>query len=291
MGLVPGAAVDVLETPCKVNLYLGVHHGRDERGYHRVDSLMVPVSLYDTVEVADAPALVVHHDPAIEVPAEKSTVWRAVTLLADALGVLPRVRVDVRARIPERAGLGGSSADAGAALRLLASRWGAEADDERVLAVARRVGADVPFFLRPEAGLFVEAGDVLERSLPSLELPLALVMPAESGVSTAEAYAEFDRSGEEPKGYDAACEALLSGDVAAVAKGLYNNLAPAACALCPEVACVGSWLRARQGVLAAMVTGSGACTFAICESERAAAETCAAAVEQGWRAWSAKTLV
>ena len=108
MDHVPGAAVDVLETPCKVNLYLGVHHGRDERGYHRVDSLMVPVSLYDTVEVADAPALVVHHDPAIEVPAEKSTVWRAVTLLADALGVLPRVRVDVRARIPERAGLGGS---------------------------------------------------------------------------------------------------------------------------------------------------------------------------------------
>ena len=41
----------VIETPCKVNLHLGIHRGRDERGYHRVDSVMVPVSLCDTVAV------------------------------------------------------------------------------------------------------------------------------------------------------------------------------------------------------------------------------------------------
>lgn len=309
---------DSLETPCKINLYLGVHHGRDVRGYHRVDSLMVPVALFDTVSVSDATSasdsasvasardsraalgtqslpqgfyLEVHHSPAIEVPAEKSNVWRAAALLAQELGVTDCVRVDVRTRIPERAGLGGSSADAGATLRLLARRWGVDADDGRVARVARHVGADVPFFLRPQPGLFLGAGDVHERDLPPVEMPLALVMPAETGASTPEAYAEFDRSGEESVGYAAACAALASGDVRAVAANLYNNLEPAAETLCPEVARVVAWLRGQVGVLGAQVTGSGACSFAICESERAAADVCAAARERGWRAWSTKTLV
>ena len=44
-----------VEVPCKVNLYLGVHAERDARGYHRVDSLMVPVALCDTVVVIGEP--------------------------------------------------------------------------------------------------------------------------------------------------------------------------------------------------------------------------------------------
>ena len=80
------AAPTVVETPCKVNLYLGVHAGRDARGYHRVDSLMVPVAVFDTVVVEDAPELAVSFSPALSIPVERSGVWRAVALLAEALG-------------------------------------------------------------------------------------------------------------------------------------------------------------------------------------------------------------
>ena len=52
-----------IETPCKVNLYLGVHRERDARGYHRVDSLMVPVALFDEVVVQEAPELSVRFSP------------------------------------------------------------------------------------------------------------------------------------------------------------------------------------------------------------------------------------
>ena len=110
-----------IETPCKVNLYLGVHGGRDARGYHRVDSLMIPVALFDEVVVQEAPELSVRFSPELGIPAEKTGVWRAATLLAEALGREPSVSVSVTARIPGRAGLGGSSADAGAALRALAA--------------------------------------------------------------------------------------------------------------------------------------------------------------------------
>lgn len=284
------SGIQVLETPCKVNLYLGVHFGRDARGYHRVDSVMVPVALFDTIEVTDAPTLEVRHSPALEVAPEETTVWRAATLLARELGVEPRVRIDVRASIPERAGLGGSSADAGAVLRLLALRWGTDVLDERVIGVARRVGADVAFFLDPMPGLYRGAGDRLERTFPGFEAPLALVMPAAEGGSTHEAYAEFDRMGEAPAGYKRVCEALALGDMRAMARELRNNLAPAACSLCGEVGRAATWLARQDGVLGAQVTGSGACSFALCESVEDTDRIAAAARSRGWRSWSTVTL-
>ena len=276
--------------PCKINTYLGIHAERDGRGYHRVDSVMVPVALYDTVVVDDAPELEVCHEPALEVVPERTCVWRAAALLGDALGKEPRVRIHVAARIPERAGLGGSSADAGATLRLLAQRWGVSVLDERVVAVARRVGADVAFFLDPVPGLYVGAGDVRERTFAPVELPLALVMPAEGGVSTPEAYAEFDRSGDAAAGYDAACVALEAGDVEAIAASLYNNLGPAACVLNTEVARICAWLGEQSGVLGSQVTGSGACSFAICTSDAAAKRVAGDARVRGWRAWATHTV-
>lgn len=284
------APATVVATPCKINLHLGVHREKDERGYHRVDSVMAPVALFDTVTVEDSPELAVSFSPELEVSAQKTGVWRAATLLAEALGVEPNVRICVKARIPERAGLGGSSADAGATLRALAERWGVSALDPRVVNVARRVGADVAFFLDPRPSLCLGAGDVVDRAFLSIELPLALVMPRAEGGSTVAAYAEFDRSGEEPAGYEPMCLALAKGDAAAVAACLENNLAPAAKALCPEVGEVEVWLRGRPGVVAAQVTGSGTCSFAICESTDAADAVAADAAARGWRSWSTKTL-
>lgn len=281
----------MIETPCKVNLHLGIHHELDARGYHRVDSIMAPIALFDTVSVEDAAELSVSFSPALEVAPEKTGVWRAATLLAEALGREPRVRVSVTARIPERAGLGGSSADAGATLRALAARWGTDPLDERVVGVARRIGADVPFFLCPRTSLHIGAGDVLARELPGLEIPVALVMPASAGVSTKDAYAEFDRSGEDPASFEPMCAALESHDARAVAACLHNNLAPAARALCAEVSEVEGWLREQPGVMAAQVTGSGSCSFALCESESAArAIASCARAEHGWRAWATKTI-
>ncbi len=280
---------EVVTIPCKVNLHLGIHREKDARGYHRVDSVMMPVGLFDTVVVEDASSLSVVHEPALEVLPEKTTVWKAATLLAKEMGVDPAVRISVTTRIPERAGLGGSSADAGATLHALARLWGVDPLDARVVGVARRVGADVAFFLRPVPSLYLGAGDVLKETFPSFEVPIAiaLVMPATDGVSTKAAYDEFDRRGSEPAGYEALCATLRAGDTRGAAALLYNNLAPAASSLCSEVARVQEWLRDQPGVLASQVTGSGSCSFALCERAQAAqAIARIAAEERGWRAWA-----
>ena len=294
-----------IKIPCKVNLHLGIHAQKDQRGYHKVDSLMVPVALYDTVVVDDAPELTVTHEPQLCVLPERTTTWKAAVLLANKLGVSPDVSIDVQVHIPEKAGLGGSSADAAATLYLLAQRWGIDPLDPLVVEVAKAVGADVAFFLNPRPSLMLGAGDTLVETYAStVDAPLAIVLPAETGVVTKEAYDQFDASPVVPEPYEQLSSLLraagqdASGPAAAdktttgrqliqqVASLLFNNLAPAAKSLKPQVAEVEEWLKAQPGVLAAQVSGSGSSSFALCESRDAADAIAAAAQAKGWRGFS-----
>ena len=296
----------IIQIPCKVNLHLGIHTQKDQRGYHKVDSLMVPVALYDTVVVDDAPELTVTHEPQLCVLPERTTTWKAAVLLANKLGVSPDVSIDVQVHIPEKAGVGGSSADAAATLYLLAQRWGVDPLDPLVVKVAKAVGADVAFFLDPRPSLMLGAGDTLVETYAStVDAPLAIVLPAETGVVTKEAYDQFDTSPIAPESYEQ-LSALLHADgqdaagmepapdnaaaskqlIQQVASLLFNNLAPAAKSLKPQVAEVEEWLKAQSGVLGAQVSGSGSSSFALCESQDAANAIAAAAQAKGWRGFS-----
>lgn len=292
----------IIQIPCKVNLHLGIHTQKDQRGYHKVDSLMVPVALYDTVVVDDAPELTVTHEPQLCVLPERTTTWKAAVLLANKLGVSPDVSIDVQVHIPEKAGLGGSSADAAATLYLLAQRWGVDPLDSLVVEVAKAVGADVAFFLDPQPSLMLGAGDTLVETYAStVDAPLAIVLPAETGVVTKEAYDQFDASPITPQSYEqlsallrdagnsgAASDQATAGEqlIQQVAGLLFNNLAPAAKSLKPQVAEVEEWLKAQSGVLGAQVSGSGSSSFALCESQDAANAIAAAAQAKGWRGFS-----
>ena len=296
----------IIQIPCKVNLHLGIHTQKDQRGYHKVDSLMVPVALYDTVVVDDAPELTVSHEPQLCVLPERTTTWKAAVLLANKLGVSPDVSIDVQVHIPEKAGLGGSSADAAATLYLLAQRWGVDPLDPLVVEVAKAVGADVAFFLDPQPSLMLGAGDTLVETYTStVDAPLAIVLPAETGVVTKEAYDQFDASPVVPESYEQLSALLRDAgqdvagmepapDNAAASKQfiqqvtslLFNNLAPAAKSLKPQVAEVEEWLKAQLGVLGAQVSGSGSSSFALCESQDAADAIAAAAQAKGWRGFS-----
>ena len=85
-----------------------------------------------------------------------------------------------------------------------------------------------------------------------------------------EAYEVFDQDPPAAAPLEPLLEALRAHDAAEVPARIANNLASAACTIAPEIAGVVSWLRGQDGVLAAQVTGSGACSFALCESMGAA---------------------
>ncbi len=275
-----------LLAPAKLNLHLGVHPELDERGYHRVDSIMIAIDLTDEVTVVPSDGLRVACVPAVDFPQEKNTAFVAARRMGELAGREPNVSITLKKRIPEQSGMGGSSSDAAGVIRALCLLWGLDPRSRDVLAVARSVGADVPFFLNPVPTFLVGGGDEPKESFPPMDgLHIALVRPEGPGVSTVEAYRAFDRSHEDAADSEPMCSALRGGDAGKVSSLISNNLDPIARALRPEDSVVKEWLAAQVGVLSCMVTGSGSCVFAICESEeRARAIVEAAQAHGGW--WS-----
>ncbi|MGN0071899.1 MAG: 4-(cytidine 5'-diphospho)-2-C-methyl-D-erythritol kinase [Atopobiaceae bacterium] len=280
-----------VKAPAKVNLYLGVHRDRDERGYHRVDSVMAAVDFGDVVTFEPAERLAVSCEPGIRAHMDHTTTYRAVEALGKAFGHNPAFAVHIERHIPERSGMGGSSTDAGAALRGACALWDIDPEDPRVVAIARSIGADIAFFLKPDVSYLAGAGDVLEEQFPTPELSLAVVRPPVTGSCAQDAYAAFDRNPQALPPLAPYLEALRTGNLNAIVEKSTNNLAAAAIALEPELGRALAWFRSRPHVLNAQVSGSGACLFAICDSASAAEEVALDAKEnRNWWAISSKVV-
>lgn len=277
-----------LSAPAKINLYLGVHTERDARGYHRVDSLMAAVGLADTVTVAPAQALTVQTVPASDFPMQKNTAYRAAVAMAEHYGHEANVCVTIEKRIPLCAGLGGPSTDAAAVIVALAELWGIDRADSTLDDIARGIGADVPFFLHASPAFYVGGGDVLAVEYPALPAtPVVLVKPREASVSTIEAYRRFDEAPVPATALGAIASALRMGDAKTAYSLIHNNLGVISAQMEPQIQTVLDWLRAQEGIIAVDVCGSGACSFAICDTATTAAGLVTAARQNGW--WAVAT--
>lgn len=277
-----------LTAPAKINLYLGVHIERDDRGYHKVDSLMAAVGLADTVTVAPAQELTVQTVPASDFPMQKNTAYRAAVAMAEHYGREANVCVTIEKHIPLCAGLGGPSTDAAAVIIALAELWGIDRTDPALDDIARSIGADVPFFLHTSPAFYVGGGDVLATEYPALPAtPVVLVKPREASVSTVEAYRRFDEIPVPAEKPGAIASALRSGDAETAYALVHNNLGVISAQMEPQIQVVLDWLRTQDGTVAVDVCGSGACSFAICDTAVTAANLAALAQQNGW--WSCAT--
>jgi 4-diphosphocytidyl-2-C-methyl-D-erythritol kinase len=175
--------------PAKINLALVVGEPRGD-GLHEIAGVFQRIDLCDFLALEPAPALRVEGFRA------DTLVHAALSELAAAAGTEPGWRVRLDKRIPLAAGLGGGSADAGAAL-VLANRTLAEPlAPERLAGVAAAVGADVPFFLARGPQLVEGAGE----RLAALDLPqdywVLLALPRRARkAATGDVYARFDELG------------------------------------------------------------------------------------------------
>lgn len=278
----------ILTAPAKINLYLGVHTERDARGYHKVDSLMAAVGLADTVTVTPAQALTVQTVPASDFPMQKNTAYRAAVAMAGHFGREANVCVTIEKRIPLCAGLGGPSTDAAAVIVALAELWGIDRTDPALDEIARGIGADVPFFLHASPAFYVGGGDVLATEYPALPVtPVVLVKPREARVSTIEAYRRFDEAPVSATAPGAIASALRVSDAKMAYSLIHNNLGVISALMEPQIQAVLDWLSAQEGTVAVDVCGSGACSFAICDTAATAERLADAAQQNGW--WSCAT--
>ena len=134
-----------IETPAKVNLTLEVLGKRDD-GYHEIASVMQTVSLFDilTLSIADEVSLIADVP---ELRTRDNLVYRAAELLRKERGVIGGAEIRLSKKIPMAGGMGGGSSDAAATLLGLNLLWRLGLDTKELVALAVRLGSDVPFFL------------------------------------------------------------------------------------------------------------------------------------------------
>ena len=179
------------------------------------------------------------------------------------------MRISIDKRIPVAAGMAGGSADAGAALRLLARASGIE-DRELLHEIATGLGADVPAQVKPGRVLATGAGERIER-VPGVPRYGVLVVPAAGALLTADVFREADRLGlpRDGAGLAAALDAVRDGLPDLPDELCVNELEPAALSLRPEL---GETLaRVRDaGADVAMVSGSGPTVLGLFHDVKAA---------------------
>jgi 4-diphosphocytidyl-2-C-methyl-D-erythritol kinase len=257
----------------KVNLTLEILGKRDD-GYHDIESLVVfaqvgdRLSLRPGVELAlDVRGPTAQHAGALA----DNLVLKAANALAARVKGLTLGRFVLDKELPAGAGLGGGSADAAAALRLLARANGLDLTDQRLHDAAHATGADVPVCLDPRARIMRGIGEVLSEPISLPKLPAVLVHPgvpvATKGVFEALGIARGERRKTE------SLPALAALDTAALLALLAthdNDLELPATKIEPKVAEVAHALRALRGCRLVRMSGSGSACFGVFYSVRAA---------------------
>jgi 4-diphosphocytidyl-2-C-methyl-D-erythritol kinase len=211
--------VTTADAPAKINLALVVGPRRED-GLHEVATVLQRVGLHDTITLEPAPTL------RVDGFAADTLVRGALEALAAAAAVEPSWHARIEKRIPVAAGLGGGSSDAAAALRLANQTLAEPLPPERLHAIARSLGADVPFFLAGGPQLGTADGSTLEPLELSRDYVCVLVLPRGAAKdSTAAVYERFAASGRSA-GFPARrirlLEALARGELALLPR---NDLA------------------------------------------------------------------
>jgi 4-diphosphocytidyl-2-C-methyl-D-erythritol kinase len=256
--------------PAKINLFLHVGPlGAD--GYHPLSSLVTFADAGDvvTIEAADRFSFAIEGPFASELAvAGDNLVVKARDLLSDAFAPSwSPFRLVLRKNLPIAAGLGGGSADAAAALQLMATRGrlNANAVDERLIfKVASRLGADVPMCLVGQPRLAQGRGDELSPAPAFPDLEAVLVNPLKPS-PTGAVYRAYDAAGAPGGAETPASPAMVTTqEVASFLETTRNDLEAPAISLQPAIADVLAALRARPRTLLARMSGSGATCFALC---------------------------
>lgn len=265
--------------PAKVNLALHLRRRRDD-GYHDLETVFAFTDFGDTLTVAagEGISLTVSGEFADAAgPQTDNLVLRAARALSEAATVTIGAALTLDKRIPVAAGLGGGSADAGAALRLLNRFWRLDWPEARLVALAVGLGADVPACVASRTCFGSGRGDDLSAWPVALAgTPILLVNPR-IAVATGPVFAGWDRV---DNGGIAAGSALAD---------LRNDMTAAAVVIAPVIADVLAALAATDGATLVRMSGSGATCLALYRDLAARDRAADSLSHRGW--WLAPTLL
>jgi 4-diphosphocytidyl-2-C-methyl-D-erythritol kinase len=267
----------VERAPAKINLGLHVLRRRPD-GYHDDETVLHRFDWADTITARPAETLsMTCSDP--DLPTDENNLClEAAHRLAEACDVTSGAALHLEKRVPYAAGLGGGSSDAAATLRLLNRLWDLEAPPETLRPLARKIGADVPFFLNEAPAAYATGrGDDLTPLYGTddpyrLPYPVLVAVPSIQ-IETPEAYGQVrPRAGGRPGLPDL----VRTNDLQRWRSQLVNDFESPITSTHPEVAEARSWLD-EAGADYVSLSGSGGAVYGVFAS----AEQAETAFEQG----------
>lgn len=270
--------------PAKVNLYLHVGRPRPD-GMHPLESLVAFADIGDRLIARPADdlslAITGPFAPTLSADAGENLVIAAARRLQAAAGVAFGARLLLEKRLPIASGIGGGSADAAAALRVLNALWRLDFSTADLAAVGAGLGADVPVCVESRAAMMSGVGEKV-RATPLPELFAVLVNPL-IPAPTAAVYRAFDAKGA-GAGFREEGPPDIASEAHTTLRTRRNDLTAAAIEVAPAIADVLRALEDAPGARLVRLSGSGATGFALFEDFRAA-ESAAAALRANYPSW------
>lgn len=259
----------------KVNLTLDVLDKRPD-GYHDLKSVMQTISIRDDIQIdletGEAWKLICDQEG---IPTDETNLaWKAAEAFFHTVNKDPNgLTITITKRIPQQAGLGGGSADAGAVLRALNKHYDNPLSILALAELGSTVGSDVPFCTLCGTAMVEGRGERL-RKLPDIPDCFFVVCKPEFSSSTPELYRKLDETviGKRPDN-QAMESALLAGDLGKVAKNIYNVFDPIVTKEHLELNYIKSIFNS-YGSVAQQMTGSGSAVFGIVDNFEYAAVIC-----------------
>lgn len=252
-----------LLAPAKINLSLDILGRRPEDGYHNLRMVMQSISLYDSVSLEPAPKAGMEVCCSEDsVPCnEKNTVVRVANAFFRETGIQHQgLLFRIEKEIPQQAGLGGGSADAAAALKLLNEKYCTGLSLQDLQQIGLHAGADIPFCLQGGTALVEGIGEKVQ-PLPGMPPCQIVVCRPSAGISTKEAYEAFDRAGILASQYsEKVLDGLNHGSLKQVAANLGNAFEQVSL---PQEIHTIEHIMLQFGAAGACMTGSGSAVFGL----------------------------
>jgi len=268
--------------PAKVNLHLAITNVRDD-GYHELDTSFVFTDLHDELTIKLAPDLLVRCSiPAFDGPS--NLVYQILSAFRIKYQVKQGLDVFIKKNIPAQAGLGGGSSDAATALLVANRLWGIGASPQELINFAVSFGADIPCFLFGKASTAKGIGERLVAYAGQIpDQCMVLAWPGE-GVSTAQAFAHFDRNE-----FHALTEEKAAAKVRARSDGDgfemgFNDLEQSAITICAPLAKMLKVMREKSE--RAWMSGSGSACVAVCSTLHQAENVVSILQSQNLATWT-----
>src|SRR5690606_21995395 len=244
----------------KINLGLHITEKRKD-GYHQIETCLLPIPLYDALEIIIAKKNT-FTGSGIAIPGDEkdNLILKAYHLLKKDFNDLPPIAVHLHKAIPVGAGLGGGSADGAFALRLMNKLFDLHLENWFLEDYAAQLGSDCPFFIENTPKIATGRGEILEPVQLSLKGKWLVLINPNIHIGTKEAY-----DGVTPKQPESDLKAVLA-DTTSWKEKLVNDFEPSVSNKYPEIATIKDRLY-HQGAFYAGMSGSGSTIFGLFDQE------------------------